>query len=201
MGAEALRYAPPNGVLRLREQLARRSIDWGCAVPPDHFVVTNGASEALSLALQAVTRPGDVVAVESPAYYGILQVLEALGLRALEVPADAGAGLRLECLRTVIDRHDVRAVVAVTNVSNPLGATMSDERKRELVELLAASRIALIEDDVWGDLSFGLVRPRAAKAYDRRDRVLLCGSFRRPWLRVCASGGSRPAGFATGSSD
>lgn len=96
---------------------------------------------------------------------------------ALEVPADASAGLQLECLRTAIDRHEVRAVVAVTNVSNRLDATMSDERKRELVELLAASRIALVEDDVWGDLSFGLVRQRAAKAYDRRDRVLRCGSF------------------------
>ncbi len=186
-GPEALRYAPPAGVPRLREQLARRSVDWGCALPPEDFVVTNGAPEALSLALQSVATAGDLVAVESPVYYGILQILEALGLHALEVPSAAGAGLDVRALDAALRRHDVRAVVAVTNVSNPLGATMPEASKRELVTLLEAAGVALIEDDVWGDLWFGPTRPSVAKAHERRDGVLLCGSFSKtlaPGLRI-----------------
>ena len=187
LGDDSLRYAPPAGMPRFREQLARRSIGWRCALPPEDFVVTSGASEALSLALQAVTEPGDVVAVESPGYYGVLQIIETLNLHALEVPSDVQSGLDLEALGAALRRHRVRAVVIVTNVSNPLGITLAEARKQELVEMLAASAVALVEDDVWGDLSFGLTRPVVAKAYDQGDRVLLCGSFSKtlaPGLRI-----------------
>ena len=60
---------------------------------PDDIIVTNGAQEALVLALGAVTKPGDIVAVESPPYFGIIQALEALNLRALEIPTEPRRGI------------------------------------------------------------------------------------------------------------
>jgi DNA-binding transcriptional MocR family regulator len=173
-GAE---FDPPSGHLPLRQQIARRSLEWGCALAPDELITTYGATEALNLCLMAVARRGDVVAVESPTFFGVLQMLEAHGLRALEIPCDARDGLRLDALEASIRRHKVAAVLAVTNFSNPLGSCMPDENKEKLVGLLSRREIPLIEDDVFGDLHHGPTRPRVAKSFDRRGLVLLCGSF------------------------
>jgi DNA-binding transcriptional MocR family regulator len=173
-GAE---YDQPPGHLPLRRQIARRSVDWGCALSPDELLVTNGATEALNLCLLAVARPGDVVAVESPAFFGILQILEAHGMRAMEIPCDPREGLRLDALETALGRQRIAAVVAIPSFSNPLGSCMSDANKEKLVGLLARKNVPLIEDDIFGDLHFGPTRPRVAKSFDRRGLVLLCGSF------------------------
>jgi DNA-binding transcriptional MocR family regulator len=173
-GAE---YDPPAGYLPLRQQIARRSLDWGCALSPEELIVTHGAIQALNLCLLAVARRGDTVAIESPAFLGILQILEAHGLRALEIPCDPREGMRLDALEVGLQRHRVAAVLAVTNFSNPLGSCMPDASKERLVDMLARREIPLIEDDVFGDLHHGPERPRVAKAFDRRGLVMLCGSF------------------------
>jgi DNA-binding transcriptional MocR family regulator len=173
-GAE---YDPPPGHPPLRQQIARRSLEWGCTLSPDDLITTYGATEALNLCLMAVARRGDIVAVESPTFFGILQMLEAHGLRALEIPCDARDGMRLDALESGIRKHRVAAVLALTNFSNPLGSCMPDENKEKLVGILARKEIPLVEDDVFGDLHFGPTRPRVAKSFDRRGLVLLCGSF------------------------
>jgi DNA-binding transcriptional MocR family regulator len=139
--------------------------------------VTSGASEAVHLALAAVTKPGDAVAIESPAYYGTLQSLAAMGLHAVEVPCCPEVGLDLDALERVLADHQIAAVLAVPNFSNPLGSCMADAAKQRMVELLAAREIPLIEDDVYGDLGFDGSRPPAAKAFDRSGLVLSCSSF------------------------
>lgn len=170
-------YEFPPGNAALRRAIARRALSWGYACAPDDVVVTSGASEAIHLALAAVTKPGDAVAIESPAYYGMLQALEAMGLHAIEVPCGAEAGLDLDALERVLDTHRVSAVLAVPNFSNPLGSCMSEAAKRRLVELLAAREIPLVEDDVYGDLGFGAERPPSTKAFDANGLVLACSSF------------------------
>ena len=173
-GAE---YDVPRGCVRLRRQIARRALDWGLAVSPEELIVTFGATEALNLCLLAVARRGDVIAVESPTFFGILQMLEAHGLRALEIPSDPRDGMRLDALEAGLRRHRVAAVVSVPNFSNPLGSLMPDAHKERLVDMLARREIPLIEDDIFGDLHSGSTRPRVAKSFDRRGLVLLCGSF------------------------
>jgi DNA-binding transcriptional MocR family regulator len=143
--------------------------------------------EALHLALRAVTQPGDVIAVESPTYYGLLQLIESLGLRVVEIPAHPGVGLDLAALEEALAHHRVRAVLAMPNFNNPLGSLMPEANKKELVELLARREIPLIEDDLYGDLQHQGERPRAAKAFDRDGNVLLCGSVSKtiaPGFRV-----------------
>jgi DNA-binding transcriptional MocR family regulator len=173
------------GAPELRRQLARRLADAGCAVHPDNLVITNGCQEALTLALRAVTSPGDVVAIESPTFYGLLQVIESLGLEALEIPTNPHSGMSLEALELALSRWPIKACVVTPNFSNPLGCLMPDENKRKLVGMLKARAIPLIEDDIYGDLSFSHARPSLLKALD--ENVMLCSSISKtlsPGLRV-----------------
>ncbi|HVX67394.1 MAG TPA: PLP-dependent aminotransferase family protein [Bryobacteraceae bacterium] len=167
----------PPGNYELRRQVARRSIDWGANLRPEEVVTTFGATEALHLCLRAVAQPGDLVAIESPAYFGTLLLLEHLQLQAVEIPSHPRNGMDLERLADALKKHRIRACVACPNFSNPLGSCMPEESKRDLVAMLARRSIPLIEDDIWGDLYFAGTRPKTAKAFDKDGLVLLCSSF------------------------
>jgi DNA-binding transcriptional MocR family regulator len=166
----------PEGCEELRVQVAQRAFGYGCEIGPDDVVITSGCSEAMSLCLQAVCSPGDTVAIESPTYFGILLILEALHLKALEIPTNPGTGMSLDALEFALENHPVRAVVAMTNFNNPLGSCMPDEAKAELAAMLGRRGLPLVENDIYGELYFSDRRPSLAKAQDS-DNVLLCSSF------------------------
>jgi DNA-binding transcriptional MocR family regulator len=167
----------PQGHAGLRQQIAQRYLGLGMRLAADDIVVTNGALEALNLALSAVAQPGDLVAVESPGFYAGLQALERLRMRALEIPVHPGGGLDLAALAEALRQHPVRACWFMTSFQNPTGASLDEARKKELVALLSAHDVPLIEDDVYGELYFGARAPRPAKAYDRKGLVMHCSSF------------------------
>ncbi len=178
-------YAP--GCHALRVQIAKRAIAAGCNFAPDDIVITSGCSEAVSLCLRAVCRPGDAVAIESPICFDTLQCLEAMELQALEIPTHPRDGISLEALRFAIEHNAVSACLVISNFNNPLGSCIPDENKRKLVKLLAEHEIPLIENDIFGEIYFGDRHPRVAKAYDRQGMVMLCSSFSKhlcPGLRV-----------------
>lgn len=180
-------YAVPPGREELRRQIARHALDWGCNLVADDVIVTNGCMEALNLCLRAVANVGDIIALESPTYFGLLQIIESLGMKALEIPTHPRDGISLDALALACERERVKACLVMSNVSNPLGSVMPDAAKKRLVKMLAAHGIPLIEDVVYGDLYFARVTPRAAKAYDRHGTVMLCSSFSKtlaPGLRV-----------------
>jgi DNA-binding transcriptional MocR family regulator len=133
--------------------------------------------EAFMLSLRAICRPGDTVAIESPMYFGVLQVLEALDLRALEIPTHPRDGISLEALKFAIEHTPIRACLVLSNFNNPLGSCIPDDNKRQLVKLLAQHDIPLVECDIFGEIYFSGERPSVAKAYDRKGLVLLCSSF------------------------
>ncbi len=170
-------YDNAPGEPRLRQQIVRRSFEAGCTLSPDEIIITAGAQEAVHLALRAVTKPGDTVAIESPTYYGLLEALESLHLRALEVSTDPRNGICLDDLGEAIRNRKIAACVMVPTFGNPLGHCMPPESKKHLVEMLAEHGVPLIEDDVYGELSDDDRRPPACKAYDREGNVLLCSSF------------------------
>ncbi|MCC6622363.1 MAG: PLP-dependent aminotransferase family protein [Deltaproteobacteria bacterium] len=186
-GTAGARYDVPPGLPTLRHQLARRAVTWGVALHEDDFVTTVGATEGITLGLRAVARPDDTVVVESPCYFGLLQVIESLGMRALEVPASARTGLDLDALDEAIRSTPVRAIVLSANVSNPLGSVMPDAHKERLVATARRHDIPIVEDDVYGDLTFDGPRPRPLRAFDHDGRVLLVGSVSKtlaPGYRV-----------------
>lgn len=180
-------YNLPPGNLELRRQLAKRSLDWGCALAPEDLVLTMGATEAMSLCLRAVTNPGETIAVESPTYFGVLQLAESLRLKVVEIPMNPRSGMCLDSLEILLRQNKIAACVGILNYNNPLGSLMPDENKRRLVRMLAEKEIPLVENDVYGDLHFGEVRPHTAKSFDQSGLVLLCSSFSKtlaPGYRV-----------------
>jgi DNA-binding transcriptional MocR family regulator len=167
----------PPGNEQLRRQIALRYMGMGIAQSMEELVVTNGALEALNLCLMAVTRPGDLVAIESPGFYAALQAIERLDLRAVEIPVDPVSGIDLQALADALDKHPIRACWFMTNYQNPTGAALSQERKKALVELLAQHDVPLIEDDVYGELHYGPTYPLPAMAFDKTGLVMHCSSF------------------------
>ncbi len=208
-GARAMRRLRPQqqiggaliaGDPGLREALRSRYAHQGVPIAEDEIVITDGGLEALNLCLQAVTQPGDVVAVESPTFYAALQALERLHLKAVEVSTDPVTGVDLDSLAALLDREPrLRACWFMTTFQNPIGALMPTARKRELVQLLARHRVPLIEDDVYAELYDGAGghRPPPAKAFDRDANVLHCSSFSKclaPGYRVGWAAAGRHAG-------
>lgn len=198
-----------HGHASLRAALARHALSRGVTIAPDEVVVTHGCIEAVNLALRAVTQPGDTVAVESPTFYGLLQVLESLGLKALEMPTSPTTGLSLDALEFALQqdavagqegppdpRHTpgslasggrIRAVVCMPTLHNPLGCVMPDAHKQRLVELCVRHDVALIEDDIYGDMGHTDVPHKPAKAWDRTGHVIYCHSLNKllaPGLRL-----------------
>ena len=170
-------YDFPPGAEPLRRQIARRAIDFGGRFTPRDVTVTAGALEALNLCLRAVARPGDVIAVESPCYFGILQGAIAMHLKVLEIPTHPQEGMDLNELERAIRKHRVKVCVVMTNCHNPLGYVLSDDYKKSLVDLTARHNVAVIEDDIYGDLHAAGPRPRVAQSFDRKGLVMLCSSF------------------------
>lgn len=185
------------GSLELRQQVAKRYAIHGMSVGPEDVVITSGAMEALNLCLGAAVAPGDVVALESPAFYAALQAAERLGLKVLQLPTDPVDGIDLGALEAAIPRHAVKACWLMPNLQNPLGATMPADKRRALVRLLQRHGVPLVEDDAYAELRFGEPLP-PAKAFDREGLVMHCGSFSKslaPGYRVgwCLPGRYRQA--------
>jgi len=175
--AETLNYNFPPGDPGLRREIALRASSLGGAVSPEDVIVTTGATEALTTSLSAVAGPGDIVAVESPAYFMLLQVIESLGMMALEIATDPATGMVLDDLQKAVEQIPVKAVISNANFHNPTGSLMPDANKARLVEMLAGKGIALIEDDIYGDLYFTDERPRTLKSFDTEGNVILCSSY------------------------
>ena len=179
-------YSP--GAEELRRVIARRALDSGMRIAAEDVIVTAGALEAVMLALRAVARPGDAIALESPTHFMLLQAIEGLGMKALEIPTHPRSGMSVDALDLASQKRGaVRAVLLLPTFSNPLGATIPEEQRKRLVQLCSEREIPIIENDVYGEVSFEETRPRPLKSWDRTGNVLLCSSFSKtlaPGLRV-----------------
>lgn len=179
-------YQMPPGYLPLREQIARISMGSGTTLSPDEIIITNGCHEAVFLSLMAICKPGSKVAIESPIYFNFLSLLERMGYETIEIPSAETGGINLEVLEYVLEKEPVGAVFTIPNFSNPTGSLLSAERKRELVALVTRYGVPLIEDDIYGDLSFGN-RPETCRSLDTAGQVIHCSSFSKtiaPGLRI-----------------
>ena len=191
------RYEGAPGLLTLRRQIARRAVEAGVAISEHDLCTTIGATEGLSLALRAVARPGDVIAVESPAYFGVLQAIEGLGMRTLEIPANPRTGLDVSAFEETLRLQPVRALVCAPTVANPLGSIMPDDERERLVRITKRHDIPVIEDDVYGELVFDGSRPRPLRAFaapSHESHVLLVSSVSKtlaPGYRVGWIAGGR----------
>ena len=185
--ASMLQYAPSEGTPELRRKLTVRMLGLVPDMGEEDVVITNGCTEAVALALLATTRPGDVVAVESPTHFGFLQLLREMGLLVLELPTDPVRGVVTEGLGRTLRDNRVRACLLIPNFHNPTGGLMSDRRKEALVSILGEAAVPAIEDDIYAEMYFGAKRPALLKRWDRKGTVITCSSFSKvlaPGFRV-----------------
>lgn len=202
--AHALRRLSPHEIIAdmtagnadLRRQIALRYMVSGVMLPMEELVISNGAMEALNLCLQCVTQPGDLVAIESPTFYACLQVLERLQLKAVEIPVHPREGIDPGALSESLKQLPIKACWFMSSLQNPLGASMSEEKKQALYELLVEHQVPLIEDDVYAELYFGSHPPKPVKSFDREGLVMHCSSFSKslaPGYRIGWVAGGRYA--------
>ncbi|MBC7501831.1 MAG: PLP-dependent aminotransferase family protein [Herminiimonas sp.] len=180
--------APSGGSARFRSVLAKRALDKGLILTPEDVIVTHGCIEALNLALRAVAQPGDTIAVESPTFYGLLQILESLGMRALEIPTSVQTGISIDALEAAMQTYDnIKAVVVVPHLQNPLGSIMPDAHKERLAQLCEQHGVPLIEDDTYTDMVNSDTPPAALKSWDKTGNVIYCASLHKilaPGMRL-----------------
>ncbi len=186
-------YEKIEGSENLRRQIAQRTLLWGGNLQEKDIVITAGCTQALSLSLMAVTSPGDTIVVESPVFFGILQLANILGLKVIELPTDSITGMDLEALKKVVQQQKISAILIISNFNNPLGSVMPDANKKEIVKIIQEYEIPLIEDDICGEIYYGKNRPTTCKSFDTSGLVLWVGSFSKT-----LSGGYRVGWVAPG---
>jgi DNA-binding transcriptional MocR family regulator len=185
-----------SGYLPLRQVLAKRMNRSGCHISHDDIIVTNGCLEALSLCLKAVAKKGDTIAIESPGFIGLLQLIESLGLKALEIPCLNDQGLSLQALELALEQWDIKALALVPSFSNPSGSLMPESNRKQLVEMLAQKNIPLIEDELIADLAFDGALIKPCKAFDQKGLVMYCSSVSKTMASGLRVGWISPGVFA-----
>jgi DNA-binding transcriptional MocR family regulator len=166
----------PPGDAELRRQIAKRMAIAGAPTDAAHVVITGGTMDAITLTLQVLCQPGDAVLVESPTYFGLLQVIEHLRLKVVEVPNHPGVGIDADAVRNIVRTTRLAAAVLMPNFNNPAGTLTADDAKRDIVATLTGNEIPIVEDDIYGDLHYGSVRPTSMRAFDDAGLVISCGS-------------------------
>jgi len=181
---QAIRSLPDSGINyerygnpKLKQQIARRALLWGGRLREEEIITTSGCMDAISFCILSLAKKGDTIAVESPTYFGILQLAKNMGLHVIELPTNPITGVELDALEKAMKKNKIKLCLLVSNFNNPLGSMMPDAHKKEAVRLSEKYNVPLIEDDLYGDLYFGDHRPRTCKSYDESGMVLWCGSF------------------------
>ncbi|ARU88809.1 PLP-dependent aminotransferase family protein [Pseudomonas sp. M30-35] len=185
--ARAFNYMFSPGYEPLRRQVAIRMRDAGVVVDPSEVVITHGCVDALQMSLRVLTKPGDLIATESPTYYGLLQLADLLGLKVIEIPSDPTTGISLEALQLAASQWPIKAMVLTPRLSNPLGGTIPEDRQKQLLRLAENFDIQIVEDDIYGELMFEQGPTKALKSNDREGRVVYCSSFSKtlsPGVRI-----------------
>lgn len=197
---EVFKYQFSPGLESLRSQIALRMRDVGLRCHADDIVITQGCSEALHLCLSSATQRGDIIAVESPCYYGFLQMAKLRGLKVIEIPTDPTHGISTDALKLALEQWSIKAVMVTSRYSNPTGGSISSEKQKQLVELARQFDCQIIEDDIYGEMPLennlgiksgfkGNREPinTVIKTYDVDDRVMYCSSYSKtvgPGLRI-----------------
>lgn len=185
--ASGTAYEHIQGNVKLRRQVARLSHHMEVSFTEDDLVITDGCMNAISYAMMTLTKPCDTIIVESPVYFGILQLAKSLLLKVLELPTHPKTGIELGAVKRALEEKKITLCLLVSNFSNPLGSCMPDEHKKEMVKLIQKHNVPLIEDDIYGDVYFGLNRPKTCKTFDESGLVFWCNSISKtlaPGYRV-----------------
>ncbi|QBY05937.1 PLP-dependent aminotransferase family protein [Thalassotalea sp. HSM 43] len=175
-------YDTPKGNQTLREQISLRYRLRGVSINADDLCITAGCQHGLMLALMAVCQADDTIIVESPAFYGVLQLLAQLKLNVIEVSTNPVTGLDIDQLQQALQTWPVKACVVTPNFATPTGSLMPNHHRQALIDLANKHDIAVIEDDIYGELAFN-DSVSALKTLDSQQRVILSSSVSKSLSR------------------
>ncbi|WKV96855.1 aminotransferase class I/II-fold pyridoxal phosphate-dependent enzyme [Pseudomonas sp. H22_DOA] len=188
--------APP-GLQALRRRIAGLMLTRGVVCGPDDILVTSGDTIALELALEAVAPRGATVAIETPTYYGILQTIERLGMRALPIRTHGKLGLDVDHLEEALKLKKVAVIFLNPTLQNPRGFIMPDETRARLSQIACDADVPIIEDDIFSTLSPKASARAPSRATTAAGRRFTVRHSPRPSRPVIASVGVWPANTAT----
>jgi len=151
-GAKSLQYGTTEGIIELREMIARHTARFGIEITPDNILITTGSQQALDLLGKILINPGDRILVESPTYLGALQAWSAYGAEYVTVPMDE-YGMITDELEAAL-RSGPKFIYVLPNFQNPSGVTLTLERRKKLIELADRYGVPIFEDDPYGQLRY-----------------------------------------------
>ncbi|BAV08366.1 transcriptional regulator, GntR family domain [Filimonas lacunae] len=186
-GVALLRYYPTSGSEELKANIIKHAASYQTRIHPQELLITDGALQALHIALAAICKAGDIIAVESPCVFSVLEVIRVLGLKVIEVPVDSTSGFDIHFFKKACAKKKIKALVITPNFHNPTGALLADEQKKELVAIIQQHDVAVIENDIYGDLHFNSKRPVTLKSFDESGLVLTIASYAKtlaPGIRL-----------------
>ncbi len=185
-GIAALEYGDRNGYPPLRHTIAHILASQGLQTHPDNILITGGSQQAISLVVQLLLKPGDVILVENPTYGGALDLFRSHHLQIVGIPMDT-QGMQIPALETLLQRYPARLLYTIPNFQNPTGTCLNSQRRRQLLALADRYNLPILEDDFVGDLRYdGRVQP-TLKALDPGGRVIYISTFSKmlmPGLRI-----------------
>ena len=191
-GSAAWKYAPADGVGPLREELAKLCGDDGMDDGPDRVIVTTGARQGLTIVARATTRPGDLIACETPSFAGVFRAISSSGADVVGIPVDDD-GLDVDALEQLLSRREIRALALQPRMHNPTGRDLSPERRERVAALAVRHGFFIIEDAIYSPLRLegtdhGSMRPLAPDhtIYVHSLSKVLSPGLRAGW--VVASG-------------
>ncbi len=170
-------YSTELGAEELRWEIHKLMAVRGVKISPEEILLTNGCTEALSLAIRSCSSPGDIIALESPVFLGIIQMLKTLKRRIITIPTSPKTGIDLKKLEDAMQKEEIKAVVMTALFQNPLGFVMSEKQRNKAVTLTAQYNVTLIEDDIYHDCSFKHLQEKCLKSYDTDGHIIYCSSF------------------------
>ena len=187
-GMTALQYTTTEGYDPLRTWIAERlNKRNGTSMDKDNIMITHGSQQALDLAGKVFLDEGDVVLCESPTYLAAITAFRSYGCEFVDISTDEN-GMIMSELRKAMDENDrIKLIYIVPNFQNPTGRTWSLERRKELAEISAEKRIAVIEDDPYGEIRFEGRDIRSVQSLDAAGNVLSTGTFSKifcPGFRI-----------------
>lgn len=185
-GAASLQYGGGQGHRGLRERLTLLMAEEGIDADVEDVVVTTGAQQALDLLGRVFVEPGDLIAVEAPAYVGALSAFGSYEPRYLTIDID-DEGMVVDQLEQALIRGErPKFVYTVPNFGNPTGVTMSHIRRKSLVALCREAGIPIVEDNPYGMLRLDGPPLPTLRALDP-DNVIYLGTVSKvfsPGVRV-----------------
>ncbi|MGD2027961.1 MAG: PLP-dependent aminotransferase family protein [Anaerolineales bacterium] len=151
-GDQALQYGTTEGFLPLREMICERSGRYGIHINPENVLITNGSQQALDLIGKVFINEGDKILCESPTYLGAIQAWRVYGADFVSVDTDAD-GMIPESLESKMDQNP-KLLYLLPNFQNPMGCTLSEERRHKIIGIAHKYQVPIIEDDPYGQLRF-----------------------------------------------